>query len=245
MDTADFDIQDPTSILLKKVSIYSQKFKGFDSRIIEGCALCYTHSPLYRSHINAPNFGKTLGWRLTHAWTQQPKLYDDLALIGPLDLGLFSVRIDAILGNTNIHDFINQAKQLSIFTDYILATKRFISQLISNKDIDWLTNDPNPNHESFIALCKRFSSTFRELLEKGEGDGWELVNIWSANSENITALRSIFPLDVALYCVRLDSIIHGTDLTEFADEMNRNKYASILPIEVMKFVSQIQNEWRN
>lgn len=245
MKSVDLDIQDPNPVLQKKIAVYAQKFKDFDPRIIKGCALCYTYSPLYRRHINAPSFGKTMGWRLTHAWTRQPKLYGDLALVGPLDLGLFSVRIDAILGNIDLHAFVNEAKEMSIFTEYMYATKKFITSLIANKDIDWLNNDPNPAYKPFIALCKEYSPTFCKLMEQGEGDGWELVDIWSKNSAAITGLRSIFPLDVALYCVRLDSIIYDTDLTGFANVLNKNNYASILPIAVMQFVSQIQHEWRN
>ena len=243
MKLIDTDIENLTPILMKKIAIYAKKFKDFDPRIIEGCALCYKHSPLYRKHIASSSFGKTMGWRLTHSWTQDPKRYSDLKMIGPLDLGLFSVRIDAILGNNDLTEFVEQAKQLPIFTSYIHATQNFILNLLVNKDIRWLNFETHPSYKNFLEVCKSYSPTYRKIAEKGKGDGWELVKIWSDNPENITALRTVFPLDIALYCVRLDSIIYHTDLTEFTHEINANKYASILPMEVMKFVSQIQNEW--
>jgi len=243
MKLADADIEDPTSILMSKVAIYAKKFKDFDPRIIEGCALCYKHSPIYRKHITSSSFGKTMGWRLTHAWTQKPKNYSDLKMIGPLDLGLFSVRIDAILGNNQLTDFVEEAKKLAIFKNYIHATQNFILNLLAHKDIHWLNYDTHPSNEKFLALCKSYSPTFKEVMEKGKDDGWELVKIWSDNPRNITALKAIFPLDIALYCVRLDSIIYHTDLTAFANEVHKNQYTSALPMEVMKFVSQIKSEW--
>ncbi|MDT7832730.1 hypothetical protein RQM59_10095 [Flavobacteriaceae bacterium S356] len=236
-------IEDPTAILLKKVAIYAKKFKDFDPRIIAGCALCYKHSPLYRQHIASSSFGKTMGWRLTHAWTQDPKRYSNLKMVGPLDLGLFSVRIDAILGNNQLLDFVEEAKQLPIFTSYIHATQNFILNLLANEDIHWLTYKTSSSNRKFLELCKSYSPTFRAVSEKGNGDGWDLVKIWSENPEKITGLRDIFPLDIAIYCVRLDSIIYDTDLTSFATKINAGEYASFLPMEVMKFVCQIQNEW--
>lgn len=243
MKLANVDIEDPTSILLEKVAVYAKKFRDFDPSIIEGCALCYKYSPLYRKHITSSNFGKTMGWRLTHAWTQKPKDYSDLKMIGPLDLGLFSVRIDAILGNNELPHFVEEAKKLPIFKQYIQATQNFILNLLVNEDTGWLTYEINPSYEKFIELCKSYSPTFKEVMKKGKGDGWELVKIWSDNPKDITALRAIFPLDIALYCVRLDSIIYATDLTEFASKMNASNYASILPMEVMRFVAQLKNEW--
>ncbi len=240
MKSKDSDI---TAILMEKIAIYAEKFKSFDSRIIEGCALCYKHSPLYRKHIASSSFGKSMGWRLTYAWTQTPGRYDDLKMIGPLDLGLFSVRIDAILGNNRLTDFVEQAKQLPIFTSYIRATQSFILNLIVNKDISWLTYETYPSSMEFLDLCKYYSPTYREITKKGKGDGWELVKIWSDNPEGITALRFIFPLDIAIYCVRLDSIIYHKDLTVFTNQIKANKYFLVLPMEVMKFVCQIQNEW--
>jgi len=230
------------SSLYEKVETYAKKFKEFDPEILEGVELCYRYSPTFRAHVDSPRFGEVLGWRITWLWTPHPKKYPMLKLIGPLDLGLFSVRIDGILGETDIDSFVEEARGRPIFRKYISATADFISALIENGECEWMKAD---REEAFttlpraVTLCREYSPTFRKLLAEGEGDGWQIVKLWTEDPEEITALRSIYPLDVGIYCVRLDSITYGINLTDFAKECEQIPAFKLFAVEITRFVLQV------
>lgn len=224
--------------LTVRVKKYAQKFKGFDERVVDGVSLCYKHSPTFRKHVESPHFGEVRGWRITWLWTPHVKEYETLKLIGPLDLGIYSVRIDGILGETNIPKFVQEAKGKPIFREYIKATADFISELIGKERISW-QSETNPPIETALKLCGEVSPTLNRIMAKGKGDGWEIVNLWVDNSEKIEALRNIYPLDIAIYCVRLDSITYGIDLTDFGKAAAKIPAFKLFPREVVRFILQV------
>jgi len=228
--------------LVNKVRKYAEKFKIFDESIIDGVALCYKHSPILREHIDSHNFGETLGWRITWLWTKNVKEYEELELIGPLDLGLYALRIDDILGQTNLEPFLVEAENKPVFKKYITATVNFISELIRRNDVSWMTGINSSSLESAVNLCSKYSPTLKKIMERGKGDGWKIVRLWTPNPEKITALRNIYPLDVAIYCVRLDSITHGINLTDFGKEANEISAFKLFPKEVVRFILQVLAE---
>lgn len=223
-----------------KIGRYAAKFPMFDERILIGCGLCYKYSPLFRAHVGSPHFGETLGWRVTYLWTEKADAFPELALIGPLDLGLYSVRIDSILGRTRLERFVKIAKRLPIFKTYIEATEHFLIQLLAAGEDRWLHH----NHSSTagaVEVCKQYSPTFKEVLAS-QGDGWGIVKTWVPDPESIASLRRIYPLDVGMYCVRLDSIINGTDLKGFQDAVNTSPAFKMLPMEVLRFVADVRRQ---
>lgn len=225
-------------VLTDKVKIYAKKFKEFDSRIIEGVGVCYRHSPTFRAHVNSPHFGETRGWRITWLWTPHVKQYPILKFVGPLDLGLYSVRIDGILGQTDISKFVAEARTISMFQEYITATAEFIAELLHNGDNSWIHVNGS-SVEPALLLCEEYSSTFRAIRKNGRPNGWDIVKLWTNNPEEITALQEIFPLDIGIYCVRLDSIIQGIELTDFGKQLEELPAFKLFPREVMRFILQI------
>jgi len=232
--------------LVTKVRRYAEKFKEFDPEILEGVKLCYEYSPLFRAHVDSPYFGETLGWRISWLWTKNVKAYPQLKLIGPLDLGLYSVRIDSILGRTDLDAFVEEAKGKTIFQRYIIATAEFIDELLKRGDAAWFEKTPRRDRESImeaVKLCREFSPTLGMVLGRGRGDGWDIVKIWVDEPDRITALREIYPLDIAIYCIRLDSITYGIDLKPLAEKMEEVPTFYLFPQEVVRFVNQILMEW--
>ena len=231
--------------LVEKVKTYAKKFKEFSPEIMEGVELCYKYSPTFRAHVDSPHFGEVRGWRVTWMFTPHVKQYAMLKYVGPYDLGLFSVRIDGILGKTNIEAFVKEAKDLPITREYITSTADFICELIRNGEVEWLQGNPNADIKPALKLCSQYSPTFNAVQTMGKGNGWEIVKLWVDNPERITALRRIFPLDIAIYCVRLDSIIHGINLTDFGKEAEEIPAFKLFPIEVARFTLQVlSNRYR-
>jgi len=231
-------LEDIIPYIKRKTHIYSEKFKEFDERIIYGVAICYKHSPTFRKHFDSEHFGKTMGWRITHLWTKNTKEYPALNMIGPLDLGLYCVRIDAILENNDITEFLREAKTAPIFKKYIHATTQFMISLLANQETSWLYYK-DPDTTPAIELCSEYSSTLREILKNGNGDGWDLVKLWTEKNESIKSLRRIYPLDIAIYCIRLDSIIYGTDLNEFSKKANKIQAFKLFPMEILRFTNEL------
>jgi len=231
--------------LTEKIEKYAEKFKEFDERIVEGVSLCYSHSPTFRKHVDSPHFGEVRGWRITWLWTPHVKQYEMLKLIGPLDLGLYSVRIDGILREADVSKFVQEARSKPVFQEYITATAEFISELIRRGEVLWVQDDANAPLEPALELCLRYSPTFKKVtsrLAEEADDGWEIVRLWVANPEKVEALRSIFPLDIAIYCVRLDSITYDINLTDFGREVEEIKAFKLFPREIVRFTFQVLAE---
>lgn len=231
--------------LTRKVEKYAEKFKEFDEKIVEGVGICYKHSPTFRAHVDSPHFGEVKGWRITWLWTTHVKEYPMLKLVGPLDLGLYSVRIDGLLGQTDIAKFVEEAKNKKIFQEYITATADFISELIRKGEFSWISTELNPPIEPALDLCLRYSPTLKTVMASPDierRNGWEIVKLWVEKPGKITALRRIFPLDIAIYCVRLDSITYNINLTDFSREAEEIPAFKLFPREIVRFIFQVLTE---
>ena len=232
------------------MKIYAERWKEYDPVIIDGVELCYEYSPTFRRFVDSPHFGKVLGWRITWAWTKNVKKYPMLKWIGPVDLGLYSVRIDDILGRTDIDSFVEEARDVPIFRKYILASAEFVLKLIANGETAWVLppEEMSPDRRDSIVsracgAIRKVSSLFKEVVEKGRGDGWGIVRLWVDEPDRIKALRRIFPLDVAIYCARLDSLIHNIDLAPLAEDEGFQAGARLFATEIAAFVAEVLREW--
>lgn len=228
--------------LNKQVEEYAQKFKEFNEEILKAVKVCFKHSLTYRKHIISPYFGEVKGWRITWMWTENVKDYPQLKFVGPLDLGLYSIRIDTILGRTDMDEFLSDALGVPMFQRYISATGHFISKLIKNGEAKWAVSEPNPPIQPALDLCEEYSPTFKKVrkrLQETDEDAWDIVKLWISDPTKIHALRRIFPLDIAIYCVRLDSITFDIDLTDFKKEADKMAAFDLFPKEISQFILEI------
>ncbi|MHC1635773.1 MAG: hypothetical protein ACXQTS_04000 [Candidatus Methanospirareceae archaeon] len=230
-----------------KVRVDMVKYGGIDDDMLEVLRLCYRYSPLCRDFLNSEHFGEVLGWRITFAWTTNvPKYHEYLRIIYPADLCIYAVRIDGILGNVVLKDFVKEGARLKGFRKFIEATRGFYSALRRDMTacqklravlkLAKLKLRGEKLREEAIEFCKLRSPTFRKVLDKGKGDGWEIVKVWSDRWNEIEALRRVYPLDVAIYGLRLDSIIYGFDV---APAM-KVEGIRLFPIEVANFAEEIR-----
>jgi len=236
-----------TSFPEDKIRADMVRYGGADDDMLEVLRLCYEYSPLCRDFLNSDHFGEVLGWRITYTWTTDvPRYSKYLRIIYPADLCIYAVRIDGILGNAALNDFAKEGARLKGFKKYIEATRRFYSALKRDTTagrklkallkLAKLKLREEKLKEEVIEFCKLRSPTFREVLSKGRGDGWEIVKVWSDKWDKIEALRRIYPLDVAIYSLRLDSIIYGFDVTPAM----KIEGIRLFPVEVAKFVKALK-----